>query len=184
MAALTPDAAGVWQAQIPPGDARPYRLCANYDQVSVCNWVVRGRRSERLLSLVPAESHHSRSVLGAKPGRLVPARGREAPLALYAAWAWIFPSSRRTATTAASPSSSSRTRGRRCQASADRSRQRPHHHQHRGGRRCASRAAALPAEGALSHAFGAFPPRDRALLLGPAHRLRPAARGLPHALRR
>jgi len=40
MAALTPDVGGVWQAQIPPGDARPYRLCANYDQVSVCNWVV------------------------------------------------------------------------------------------------------------------------------------------------
>jgi hypothetical protein len=40
MAALTPGEGGVWRAEIPPGDCRPYRLCANYDQVSVCNWVV------------------------------------------------------------------------------------------------------------------------------------------------
>jgi len=40
MAALTPGEDGRWKAEIPPGDSRPYRLCANYDQVSVCNWVV------------------------------------------------------------------------------------------------------------------------------------------------
>jgi hypothetical protein len=40
MAALTPAEDGLWKAEIPPGDSRPYRLCANYDQVSVCNWVV------------------------------------------------------------------------------------------------------------------------------------------------
>jgi hypothetical protein len=40
MAALTPGEGGVWQAEIPPGDSPPYRLCANYDLVSVCNWVV------------------------------------------------------------------------------------------------------------------------------------------------
>jgi hypothetical protein len=39
MAAMTPGE-GVWMAELPPGDSRPYRLCANYDQVSVCNWVV------------------------------------------------------------------------------------------------------------------------------------------------
>jgi hypothetical protein len=40
MAALTPGDEGLWKAEIPPGDVQPYRLCANYDQVSVCNWVV------------------------------------------------------------------------------------------------------------------------------------------------
>jgi hypothetical protein len=40
IAALTPAEDGGWKAEIPPGDSRPYRLCANYDQVSVCNWVV------------------------------------------------------------------------------------------------------------------------------------------------
>ncbi|MGA2398145.1 MAG: putative zinc-binding metallopeptidase [Steroidobacteraceae bacterium] len=40
MAALTPEENGVWRAEIPSADPRPYRLCANYDQVSVCNWVV------------------------------------------------------------------------------------------------------------------------------------------------
>ena len=40
MAALTHGENGVWKAEIPPGNSRPYRLCANYDQVSVCNWVV------------------------------------------------------------------------------------------------------------------------------------------------
>ena len=40
MAALMPGEDGAWKAEIPPGESRPYRLCANYDQVSVCNWVV------------------------------------------------------------------------------------------------------------------------------------------------
>jgi hypothetical protein len=40
MAALALGEDGVWKAEIPAGDCRPYRLCANYDQVSVCNWVV------------------------------------------------------------------------------------------------------------------------------------------------
>jgi hypothetical protein len=40
MGALSQSPDGLWRAQISSSDARGYRLCANYDQVSVCNWVV------------------------------------------------------------------------------------------------------------------------------------------------
>jgi hypothetical protein len=44
MAALSESADGLWRAQtdgqIQNADSRGYRLCANYDQVSVCNWVI------------------------------------------------------------------------------------------------------------------------------------------------
>src|SRR5580700_4110322 len=38
MAALSEGADGLWRSQIEK--SRGYRLCANYDQVSVCNWVI------------------------------------------------------------------------------------------------------------------------------------------------
>jgi hypothetical protein len=44
MGALTESSDGLWRAdmkaQTPQVDSRGYRLCANYDQVSVCNWVI------------------------------------------------------------------------------------------------------------------------------------------------
>jgi hypothetical protein len=40
MAALTQQADGLWRAEGGAVDVAAYRLCANYDQVSVCNWVV------------------------------------------------------------------------------------------------------------------------------------------------
>ena len=42
MGALTPGENGLWRAETAAPDSRPYRLCANYDQVSVCNWVLAG----------------------------------------------------------------------------------------------------------------------------------------------
>jgi hypothetical protein len=40
MAALQERRDGLWRAELDAPDSRGYRLCANYDQVSVCNWVV------------------------------------------------------------------------------------------------------------------------------------------------
>src|ERR1700722_9449848 len=44
MGALTESSDGLWradmQARTQQVDSRGYRLCANYDQVSVCNWVI------------------------------------------------------------------------------------------------------------------------------------------------
>ncbi len=40
MGALTERADGLWRAELEEPDSRGYRLCANYDQVGVCNWVV------------------------------------------------------------------------------------------------------------------------------------------------
>jgi len=39
MGALTQAPDGLWKAELDTS-ASPYRLCANYDQVSVCNWVI------------------------------------------------------------------------------------------------------------------------------------------------
>ena len=40
MAALTQGPDGLWRSDFQGADAQGYRLCANYDQASVCNWVV------------------------------------------------------------------------------------------------------------------------------------------------
>ena len=42
MGALAQDSAGLWRPEGlgRPEDSPAYRLCANFDQVSVCNWVV------------------------------------------------------------------------------------------------------------------------------------------------
>jgi hypothetical protein len=40
MAALTQSADGLWRPYMPAFDGRGYRLCGNYDQISVCNWAV------------------------------------------------------------------------------------------------------------------------------------------------
>ena len=73
---------------------------------------------------------------------------------------------------------------RRRQASADRTRQRIDHPQHRRGGRCAPREGAHAAERAVPHSFGAFPSRDRPLLLGPADCLRSACSRLSARFRR
>src|ERR1700761_6345346 len=39
MGAITQESDGFWKAELDNSASR-YRLCANYDQVSVCNWVV------------------------------------------------------------------------------------------------------------------------------------------------
>ena len=39
MGALTEEPDGLWKAELDTADSQ-YRLCANYDQVSVCNWVI------------------------------------------------------------------------------------------------------------------------------------------------
>jgi hypothetical protein len=50
MAALSESADGLWRAQTqgesPKAESRGYRLCANYDQVSVCNWVIPADEAE------------------------------------------------------------------------------------------------------------------------------------------
>jgi hypothetical protein len=45
MAALMEHPNGLWKAELDAPESRGYRLCANYDQVSVCNWVVPDRES-------------------------------------------------------------------------------------------------------------------------------------------
>ena len=40
MAALTQSPDGLWRSELQGADARGYRLCANYDRVSVFNWAV------------------------------------------------------------------------------------------------------------------------------------------------
>jgi hypothetical protein len=40
MGALLQDSDGLWRAEVQEADPRGYRLCANYDQASVCNWVI------------------------------------------------------------------------------------------------------------------------------------------------
>jgi hypothetical protein len=40
MAALTQSPDGLWRSELQGAESRGYRLCANYNQVSVCNWVV------------------------------------------------------------------------------------------------------------------------------------------------
>src|SRR6202789_868792 len=40
MGALSERPDGLWRAELDAPESRGYRLCANYDQVSVCNWVV------------------------------------------------------------------------------------------------------------------------------------------------
>ena len=59
MAALTQSSDGLWRSE-PQGVESPgYRLCANYDRVSVCNWVVPAAdaddfcRSCRLNQVIP-----------------------------------------------------------------------------------------------------------------------------------
>jgi hypothetical protein len=40
MAALTQSSDGLWRSGLQDGASPGYRLCSNYDRVSVCNWVV------------------------------------------------------------------------------------------------------------------------------------------------
>jgi hypothetical protein len=40
MGALSERPDGLWRAELDSSGSRGYRLCANYDRVSVCNWVV------------------------------------------------------------------------------------------------------------------------------------------------
>jgi hypothetical protein len=40
MAALIQSPDGLWRSELVAAESQGYRLCANYDQVSVCNWVV------------------------------------------------------------------------------------------------------------------------------------------------
>jgi hypothetical protein len=40
MAALTQGPDGLWRSELQGAESQRYRLCANYNQVSVCNWVV------------------------------------------------------------------------------------------------------------------------------------------------
>jgi hypothetical protein len=40
MGALIQGAGGLWRSEIEAPDSQGYRLCANFDQSSVCNWVV------------------------------------------------------------------------------------------------------------------------------------------------
>src|ERR1700723_3115815 len=53
----TPD--GLWRGQLGAPDSAGYRLCANYDKTSVCNWVVPAEdtndfcRSCRLNRIIP-----------------------------------------------------------------------------------------------------------------------------------
>jgi hypothetical protein len=59
MAALTQSSDGLWRSELQGADPQGYRLCANYDRVSVCNWVVPAEdshdfcRSCRLNQVIP-----------------------------------------------------------------------------------------------------------------------------------
>jgi hypothetical protein len=59
MAALTQRSDGLWQSELQGAPSRGYRLCANYDRASVCNWVVPAEeaydfcRSCRLNRVIP-----------------------------------------------------------------------------------------------------------------------------------
>lgn len=59
MGALIQGTDGLWRAEIHAEESHGYRLCANYDQVSVCNWVVPAQdegefcRSCRLNRVIP-----------------------------------------------------------------------------------------------------------------------------------
>jgi hypothetical protein len=59
MAALIQSPDGLWRAEIEAPDSVGYRLCANYDKISVCNWVVPAEdsndfcRSCRLNRIIP-----------------------------------------------------------------------------------------------------------------------------------
>ena len=66
-------------------------------------------------------------------------------------------------------------------AGDDRPPERPHHAQSGRGRRFRARAPAAADGRAVSHAARSFPPRDRALLLGPAGREFAEPRGVPAA---
>ena len=41
MGSLNPAGAGLWSSPLPRAEGRLYRLCDNYTQHNVCNWVVR-----------------------------------------------------------------------------------------------------------------------------------------------
>jgi hypothetical protein len=59
MAALTQSPDGLWRSELQGTESQGYRLCANYDRVSVCNWVVPAAdaddfcRSCRLNQVIP-----------------------------------------------------------------------------------------------------------------------------------
>jgi hypothetical protein len=59
MAALTQSPDGLWRSEPQGAESRGYRLCANYDRASVCNWVVAADdpcdfcRSCRLNQVIP-----------------------------------------------------------------------------------------------------------------------------------
>jgi len=59
MAALTQGGDGLWRTEGAAGEWHAYRLCANYDQVSVCNWAIAAEdrsdycRSCRLNRVIP-----------------------------------------------------------------------------------------------------------------------------------
>jgi hypothetical protein len=46
VAALIEWADGLWRSEIEPADSPGHRLCANFDQASVCNWVVPAGESD------------------------------------------------------------------------------------------------------------------------------------------
>jgi hypothetical protein len=62
MGALTQRSDGLWCAELEEPASRGYRLCANYDRVSVCNWVIPADdssdfcRSCRLNTIIPGLS--------------------------------------------------------------------------------------------------------------------------------
>ena len=68
MGALIQSADGLWRAKIDAAESPGYRLCANYDQVSVCNWVVPAEdtgdfcRSCRLNKVIPDLSSERNTV--------------------------------------------------------------------------------------------------------------------------
>jgi hypothetical protein len=68
MAALTQGPDGLWRSELRGGESPGYRLCANYDGVSVCNWVTPGDdpsdfcRSCRLNQVIPDLSSQHNAV--------------------------------------------------------------------------------------------------------------------------
>jgi len=68
MAALTPSPDGLWRTELSDGESQGYRLCAHYNGVSVCNWVIPADdpsdfcRSCRLNQVIPDLSSERNAV--------------------------------------------------------------------------------------------------------------------------
>ena len=163
-----------------------YRYCANC-AIRRLQLACLGGQPRAVLRRLPPQPDDPRPVRRRQSGELEADRDRQAPAVLHAAQAPAAAadqargSGARAGVRFPGRAAAERRAGR---AGADRARQRPHHHQPRRGRRCRTRAHAPADARAVPDPARPFPPRDRALLLGPAGARRARHRGVPAIVRR